>query len=189
MEDSLMEVFIDYQHDNFIEILQPASNSQSNYLHTLGISLPVGFRTEINLGAYDYLKQTSDCMQRGYLMTIDYGYLSGQLMKPSKRDGTLISYYHHQVSDRFYENPGEQDITAHVNFSALMLWGEQWGWKENFYSNQGAFLLDLGFIKMLEQSLSHEKDIALAARKAAVLNHVLIYDMGSKFKVLIQEKQ
>jgi SAM-dependent MidA family methyltransferase len=189
MEDSLMEVMVDYQHGSFTEILMPASTAQEEYLNALGLMLPPGFRTEINLGAIEYLKQTAERMQRGFLMTIDYGYLSDQLMNPNKRAGTLVSYHHHKVNDRFYENPGEQDITAHVNFSALLFWGEQYGWREEIYTCQGSFLLNLGFIKMLEQSLAHEQDIALAARKAAVLNHVLIYDMGSKFKVLILEKQ
>jgi SAM-dependent MidA family methyltransferase len=189
MEDSLMEVMVDYQHGCFTEILKPASTAQNEYLSSLGIVLPPGYRTEINLGAIDYLKQTAERMHRGFLMTIDYGYLSDQLMNPSKRAGTLVSYHHHQVNDRFYENPGEQDITSHVNFSALLYWGKKYGWEENIFTNQGSFLLNLGFIKMLKQSLASEQDIALAARKASVLNHILIYDMGIKFKVLIQEKK
>lgn len=188
MEESLMEVMVDYQDGKFREILKPASTAQKDYLNSLGIVLQPGFRTEINLDAIDYLKQTAECLQHGILMTIDYGYLSDELVKPSKRSGSLVSYHNHQVNDRFYEKPGEQDITSHVNFSALLHWGEQYGWKDKLYTNQGSFLLNMGFIKMLEQSLAHEQDIAFAARKAAVLNHVLIYDMGSKFKVLIQEK-
>ena len=189
MKESLMEVFVDYQHGGFTEIPLPATKEQTDCLNDLGIKLPKGFRTELNLSAHDYIKHTSESMQSGFLLTIDYGYLSHQLVTPSKREGTLVSYHQHKVSDRLYEDPGERDITSHVNFSALMHWGKQFGWKERLYANQGNFLLNLGFVKELEQSFAEEKNIVLAAKRIAVLNHLLIYDMGTKFKVLIQEKQ
>jgi len=188
MEEELQEVYITYD-DGFKEMLQPAASELKEYLYDLEINLPKGFRTEINLQARDWLKEASAKLNRGYILTIDYGGLSPELYKPGRSEGTLLSYNNHTVSDRIYDQVGEQDITAHVNFSALMFWAARNGLKNCSYTDQCTFLLEQGFRKALEESFSTEKNVLQAARQVAIINHTLLYEMGTKYKVLIQEKR
>lgn len=187
MQKELMEVFVDYQ-DGFIETLRPAQVELKNYFYELGVTLPEGFRTEINLQAIDWIKNVAKAINKGYVMTIDYGYLSSELYQQSRRQGTLRCYYHHAVNDFIYTHLGEQDISAHVNFSALIHWGAKNGLRDCGFTDQCRFLLSLGFQKHLELSLATEDNMAKAAEKAAHISHTLLIDMGAKFKVLIQQK-
>ncbi len=187
MEDELLELFI--AGDNgFTEVWKPATAELQKYFQDLDIQLPKGFRTECNLQAIDWLKDIVTHLKRGFVLSIDYGGLSSELYHSSRRNGTLLSYYNHQISDCMEERPGEQDITAHVNFSALMYYGERMNLKTISYTDQGQFLLELGFKQALEQSYLHEKNVLQAARQVALIGHALLFDMGKKYKVLIQEK-
>ena len=187
MRKELMEVFVDYQ-DSFIEILRPAKEELSQYLDELKVTLPVNFRTEINLQAIHWIKQVAGALNRGYILTIDYGHQSAELYKQCRSGGTLLCYHKHSINDSVYDNIGTQDITSHVNFSALIHWGSKNGLGECGFTDQSHFLLALGVQDYIKKAISHEKDIFIAAKKASILTHTLLMDMGNKFKVLIQEK-
>jgi len=187
MEEELMEVFVDYA-DGFTEVLKPARKELKDYLAELKIVLPKGFRTEINLDAVDWLKEISKALERGYVVTIDYGYPSSELYNPCRCKGTVVCYHKHKISHSPYDAIGEQDITAHVNFSALCLWGYKNGLDYCGYRDQGTFLLALGFKDQMEKNRQGENDL-LKYEKEAFISHLLIEDMGSKFKVLIQGKE
>src|SRR5690554_4982139 len=135
MKDELMEVFVTY-NDGFTEILQPASEKLKEYLKELNIELPKGFRSEINLQAISWMKEISNSLNQGYVMTIDYGYLSAELYKPHRCQGTLMCYNNHAVNDNLYDNIGVQDITSHVNFSALINFGTKSGLNECGFTDQ-----------------------------------------------------
>jgi SAM-dependent MidA family methyltransferase len=122
MEDELMEVFVDYKN-GFVEMLQPAKKELSDYLAELNVVLPKGFRTEINLEATEWIREIATFLEEGYVITIDYGNASSELYSKSKRCGTLLCYHNHSINDSAYTDIGEQDITSHVNFSALCHWG------------------------------------------------------------------
>lgn len=187
MDDELMEVYVNYQ-DGFTEELRPARPELVAYLSELGVKLTKGYCAEINLQALDWIIEIARILNRGYVITIDYGYKNPSMFKTIRRQGTLVCYYKHSVNDSFYEHIGEQDITAHVNFSALSHWGEKRGLKETGFTDQGYFLIALGFREQLLKTLSGEQDIIRAAQAAAAINHTLLVDMGSKYKILIQEK-
>ncbi|WP_276131949.1 class I SAM-dependent methyltransferase [Polluticoccus soli] len=187
MQNDLMEVFVDYI-DGFTEVLKPAGHELKTYFADLGIELPEGFRTEVNLQAFDWTAQVSTALDRGFVITIDYGYLSSELYKPCRSQGTVLCYQKHFIHDNPYENIGSQDITSHVNFSALQLWGLKNGLSECGFTDQCHFLLSLGLNDYIQQTLSEETNIVLAARKASFLSRTLLIEMGTRFKVLIQSK-
>jgi SAM-dependent MidA family methyltransferase len=110
------------------------------------------------------------------------------MYKESRNQGTLLCYHKHRVHDAFYENIGMQDLTAHVNFSALIHWGMKFGLAECGLVDQFQFLLSLGFRQALISMLSNEKDIVQATRKFADISQTLLIDMGRKYKVLAQNK-
>ena len=187
MQDELMEVFVDYQN-GFVKLLKPAEKILTDYLSELNVILPKGFQTEINLEATQWIKDISTSLKKGFVITIDYGYLSSELYSNRRSSGTLICYNKHQINDHPYHDIGEQDITSHVNFSALCHWGFKNGLECSGFTDQAHFLLALGFKDYLRKAEDKEQNISHLAIKDAFLTHTLLTDMGSKFKVLIQQK-
>lgn len=185
MQDELMEVFVDYKN-GFIEILQPATEPLHEYLDELGVTLPGGMHTEINLEIIDWIKEIAFSLKKGFVLTIDYGYSSAELYHESRNKGTLQCYYRHTLNDSPFNNIGKQDITAHVNFSALRHWGLKNGLACCGYTDQGHFLHGVGIADFLYRS---EKAVHTSTGKNEILQmQTLLRDMGNRFKVLIQQK-
>ena len=187
MQKELMEVFVDHR-GCFTEQLQPATAELREYLKELQVDLPVGFRTEINIEATEWIQNIAKALKQGFIITIDYGFPSFELYQDHRRSGTLLCYNKHGVNDNPYINIGEQDITSHVNFSALYYWGLKHGLERCGFTDQGHFLLSLGFEDYIKQALTTEKNESLKFRKLEFLTYTMLYDMGQKFKVLIQQK-
>lgn len=189
MTDELMEVYLGYEN-GFIEILKPAPQVLKDYLAELIVVLPNGFRTEINLEATEWIRQIATFLKKGCVITIDYGFLSDELYSNRRSCGTLLSYNKHRVLSNVYLNPGEQDITSQVNFSALHHWGVKYGLESYGIINLADFLLPLGFKGFLQKQLSHEtgQDLISLVKKESFITRTLLIDMGYKYKVLIQGK-
>ena len=185
-ENELKEIFVGYEN-GFIEVLKPAHDSLKDYFIQLGVELPNDFCTEVNLQAIDWLKNISCSLKKGFLLTIDYGYPSSELYQPYHRLGTIVCYNKHTVNDLPYSNIGQQDITAHVNFSALNFWGAKHGLTNCGFTNQSQFLLGLGLTEHLRKLEEKEKN-SFDVRRKLMLLHTLLMSMGKKFKVLIQQK-
>ncbi|QMU29131.1 class I SAM-dependent methyltransferase [Adhaeribacter radiodurans] len=186
MDSELMEVFVDYQ-EGFTEKLIPASTALKDYLTEMNVVLPLNFRTEINLEALDWQQEIASSMSKGYVLTIDYGFTSDELYQDYRRTGTIVCYHKHQVNENPYQNIGEQDITTHINFSALIHYGAKHGLELCGYTNQGRFLLALGFKEYLKSIAVPGQDEA-NFKQELFLTQTLLMDMGRKFKVLIQGK-
>lgn len=187
MEEQLKEVFVDYK-EGFIEILKPAKTELIQYFETLKVHLPEGFRTEVNLEAVSWIKQVSQSLQKGYVITIDYGSLSAELYNNRRSFGTLLCYYKHHKNDNPYQFIGQQDITTHINFSAISHWGLEYGIESCGIVNQAEFLLALGIKEYQNSILNNNPNNVALAMQESLINYRLLMDMGMKFKVLIQQK-
>ncbi|HYK75797.1 MAG TPA: class I SAM-dependent methyltransferase, partial [Daejeonella sp.] len=187
MQQELMEVFVDYQ-GGFTEVLKPASAALNQYFSDLNVQLPEGFRTEINLEAITWIRDIANSLQKGYVLTIDYGYPSAQMYQQSHSQGTLTCYHQHQINFDPYQHIGRQDITAHVNFSALCHYGLLNGLSCLGLTNQAGFLLALGFKNYFREEKQTPENLLLQAQTENFLTHTLLVDMGSKYKVLVQGK-
>jgi len=185
MKDDLMEFFVDFKND-FEEILKPANEDLKNYFSELDVLLPKGYITEINLDAIKWIKDISENLKSGFVLTIDYGFSSADLYSDKRNAGTLLSYNRHEINDSPYLNIGAQDITAHVNFSALAHWGGKYGLKCCGFTSQSNFLRSLGLMNYLRKLEMENKD---PDNKDHIFQiNKLLVDMGSKFKVLLQQK-
>jgi SAM-dependent MidA family methyltransferase len=183
MEDELMEVFVNYE-DGFAESLMPASRELKDYLIEMDIALPKGYRTEINLEAKKWIEEIASALAMGFVLTIDYGYTSQELYTDGRRLGTLMCYHKHDTNDLPYAFIGEQDITAHVNFSALLQWGNKSGLQPCGFTDQSHFLRALGLTSHLRKIENQKGDNSNSLAQALTL----LTSMGNKFKVLIQQK-
>lgn len=103
--------------------------------------LPDGHVIEVCPAAERWWTEAAGVLDRGRLVTIDYGLLARQIIAPERREGTLRAYHRQSVSGDILAMPGEQDLTAHVNFTQLMRAGESAGLKTELYAPQSEFLV------------------------------------------------
>ncbi|MEM1242601.1 MAG: class I SAM-dependent methyltransferase [Cyanobacteria bacterium P01_H01_bin.26] len=149
-DSQLQEVYITTQDDTLQETLGPLSTDQlTQYFQLVDIDLltdayPDGYRTEVNLAALNWLDTVASRIDRGFLLTIDYGHTAQRYYSPARHQGTLKCYYQHRHHDNPYANIGQQDLTAHVDFTALERHGERAGLSTVGFTQQGLFLMALG---------------------------------------------
>jgi SAM-dependent MidA family methyltransferase len=178
----------------FIEVIgEPSTPQLGEYLQLVGIDLSQntyenGYRSEINLAALNWLGIVADCLQRGYVLTIDYGYSADRYYNPRRSQGTLQCYYQHRHHDNPYVNVGQQDITAHVDFTALSFWGQRCGLQKVGWTQQGLFLMALGIGERLAALSFQQQSISQLLQRREGL-HQLINPGGlGNFGVLIQSR-
>ncbi len=179
----LREIFVGWDGSRFIEIeAPPFSPDLEAYFARIGISLEVGQQAEVNLQALEWMRQVGTRLRRGLVVTIDYGHAAADLFAPARKTGTLLGYYRHTVSDSPYVHVGQQDLTAHVDFTSLALAGQDVGLKVTGFTNQLHFLIGLG-IESAFAGLDPESP------QSAAMRELLRPDgMGTTYKILIQHK-
>jgi SAM-dependent MidA family methyltransferase len=128
------------------------------------------------------MQQVARLINRGIVLTIDYGHTAQDLYRPDRKGGTFLCYSRQSVNEEPFLRVGDQDMTAHVDFTSLALAGEEYGLRSTGFTNQLSFLMGLGVEHMLE---ALEPDSPTF--KAAI--HLLRPSgMGTTFKVLVQHK-
>jgi SAM-dependent MidA family methyltransferase len=180
------------------EVLGPPSTPQLvDYFSFVGIDLasnqyPPGYRTEVHLAALDWLKTVAAKLQRGYGVTIDYGYPAERYYGRARSQGTLQCYYQHAHHNDPYLHLGHQDITAHVNFTALERQGERCGLTTLGTTQQAMFLMALGLgdrLTALAQIQGTDGATLARAIQRRDRLHQLMNPMGlGNFIVLVQGK-
>jgi SAM-dependent MidA family methyltransferase len=174
----------------FTEVVAELSTpALQHYLENLNLdiaSYPDGYRSEINLAALDWLTTISQKLLYGYVLTIDYGYTAAQYYSPQRHQGTLRCYYQQAHHEDPYWAIGQQDITAHVNFTALERQGTQLGLRNISYVQQGLFLMALGLGDRLNLNAASAANFMDILRRREAL-HGLISPLGlGGFGVLLQ---
>ena len=179
----------------FIEVVGELSNPKiAEYFDLVGIDLSAsvyadGYRSEVNLAALDWIKTVAEKLQRGYLLTIDYGHPAHRYYNPRRTEGTLQCYYRHRYHSNPYINVGRQDLTAHADFTALEKQGELCGLEVIGFTQQALFLMVLGVgdrIASLSANDTQVLDLTTFLRRREAL-HQLIDPMGlGGFGVLVQ---
>jgi len=132
--------------DHFVETFASLSAEELEYLDRYSVHPEPGERVEAALVARDHLQRIAAALPanaRAFCVFVDYGYTRQEQLAGRHRD-TLMTYRGHQAGANPYEAPGEQDITAHVNFTALMETGKQLGFEPLALITQSQFLMGIG---------------------------------------------
>ena len=179
----IQELWVDYRDGRFVECLMPlSSDALANHLDQLSTEWPEGYRTEINLRAPDWMKQVAQHLDRGFVLTIDYGHTAQDLYRSDRKQGTFLCYSQHCINEDPFLRVGDQDMTAHVDFSSLAATGDRQGLHTTGFTNQMSFLMGLGIEQMLADLEQDSPEFTSAI-------HLLRTNgMGTTFKVLIQHK-
>jgi SAM-dependent MidA family methyltransferase len=178
MTDSgLREVFVDVSSDHFVERHEELSTPRiAEYLARAGAEMRVGWRAEVNLAAEEWVTSAAKALRHGFLLLIDYGHDERELYGGSHAAGTLTSFKQHSQFADFLQQPGETDITAHVDLTAVTRAAERSGLDVLGRLDQTYFLLGLGIAEL--EGLSLQQRLALKTL-------LLPGGLGSTHKVLI----
>jgi SAM-dependent MidA family methyltransferase len=172
-----------------LEWRAPSTPRLREYLERCGVTLAEGQKAEINLDAIDWLGKVAGALKAGFLATIDYGDVAGHLYGPDRFGGTLRSFYRHRLTDSVLERVGEQDITASVNFTALIEYGADCGFERVSYHRQVDFLMRNGLIDRIAamgETVSATGDNL--KDRIALKNLFVPGGVSDNFRVLIQRK-
>src|SRR5437870_3787436 len=137
------ELRIAIQNGRFVENWAPASAEELEFLDRYSVHPQAGERIEIPLIAQRYMSRIAAAVQRGFIIAIDYGYTREEQLAGRHR-GTVIAFRKHSVSATPYEAPGEHDLTAHVNFTALADAAGKNGMQAQPLFTQSQFLMGIG---------------------------------------------
>ncbi len=177
----LREIWVTAEGDELREVEGPLSSPAiAGYLEQYGAPLLPDQFAEVNLAAVEWLEKAAPVLERGFLVTIDYGHRARELYGPGHLRGTLLAYREHRAEEDWLAAPGEHDLTAHVNFTALEERGRELGLEPLGYTPQSNFLLSLARASGIEQMD--------AATRRQLIQLIHPEGMGEAFKVLIQAK-
>ena len=175
------------------ELLSPSSEALTRFLDNSGIALEAGQEVDLNLVAPDWMTGAVGLLERGYLVVVDYGHEAKDLYHPARRRGTLLAYHRHRISEDFLLRPGEQDLTAHVDFSSLSAAAHDAGARRLGLISQTHFLLALGALDRLPELCGERReqdDVGprqgeILKEREAIKDLVLPDRLGGRFRVLI----
>jgi SAM-dependent MidA family methyltransferase len=146
--------------------------------------LPDGFTIDLSIAALDFWQNAAEFLRGGKLVTFDYGLEVQDLFLPERRDGTLRAYHRHQVLADALARPGEQDLTAHVNFTAIQRTGEAAGLRTELFLNQAQFLTGIA-VRACKDPGAFGNWTPARVRQFQTLTHP--EHLGTAFRVLAQE--
>jgi SAM-dependent MidA family methyltransferase len=186
----LRELYVGLGPNGFHEVAAPLSSPRlAEYFKQHGITLSDDQQAEVGLDACTWIEAAGRAIQRGFILTIDYGHEAPQLYDARHMRGTLLAYSRHRASEDYFRAPGDQDLTAHVNFTALDLRGRRAGLARTGITSQTSFLMSLArhsdFADLQSETMNEQQQSL-----ARLLFKTLIHPegMGETFRVLIQHK-
>jgi SAM-dependent MidA family methyltransferase len=147
--------------------------------------LPNNYTIEISPAAEDWWRGAADAFAHGKLLTFDYGFTADEQFSPHRLNGTLRAYHRHQIANDLLANAGEQDLTAHVNFSAIQSAGEFSGLRTEAFCAQPQFLTRI-VEKIFQKPESFGEWGSKQSRQFQTLTHP--EHLGRAFRVLVQSR-
>ena len=190
-DDGLREVYVDAdgERGGLVERLGPLSDARvREHVTAWDIRLEPGWRAEICPAAVTWVRQAARALTRGFLLLIDYGHEANELYSATHATGTLTAYRRHRVLSEptggtppWLADPGERDITAHVDLTAVRRTAEREGLRTLGVLDQTYFLLGLGAV----DRVAADGGVAGLRRRLALKSLLVPGGLGSTHKVLV----
>jgi SAM-dependent MidA family methyltransferase len=187
----LSEIYVTLDGEERLrETLGPLSTpALGEYFRDQGIELADGQVAEAGLGAARWIEDAGRRLGRGFILTIDYGYAARELYDARRGGGTLLAYEHHRTTEDWLRAPGEQDLTAHVNFTALEIAGRKAGLEPMGLVSQSHFLLALaGANQLADFEDAGASEVERYRTRLAFQTLIHPDRMGEAFRVFVQQK-
>ena len=182
------ELRIGIRDGRLVETWAPASSEEMEFLDRYSVHPEDGERVEVPLLAQGYTAEVAAALTRGIIIAVDYGY-TRQEQFAGRHRGTLMAFRQHSASASPYEAPGDQDITAHVNFTALTAAAEQGGMQVQPLLTQSQFLMAIGEQNQFADAFEDCRFPQETAKVALQLKHLVTpAGMGEAFHVLVCSK-
>lgn len=191
--DSEQEYFVRMNNEDFEWSLENPDNQEIQQRITtirkiLGNNISdKGYSTEINLAAEAWIRSVADILDQGLVLIIDYGFPRHEFYHPDRSDGTLMCHYRHHAHADPLIFPGLQDVTSHIDFTAIAEAGHEAGLTVAGYTNQGHFLLACGItdlVNMTDANGDLQQSKAGIKQAQEIKKLTLPHEMGELFKVL-----
>jgi SAM-dependent MidA family methyltransferase len=170
-----------WENEGFAWRERPADESLRERLEPL--ALAPGYVSEINLQAEAWVRSVADVLQQGVMLLVDYGFPRAEFYHPQRAGGTLMCHYRHRAHDDPLVLVGLQDITAHVDFTAIAEAGTAAGLAPAGYTSQAAFLIACG-LESLTAASDPENTRAHLALTQQIKKLTLPHEMGELYKVI-----
>ena len=178
------KLHIDIENDRLHEIWLPPSPEEMEFLDRYSVHPEAGERIEVALAAQRWMHQIADSIQRGFALIFDYGYTRAEQLAGRHR-GTLMAYRKHAAGTNPYQAPGEQDLTTHVNFTALVAAAEGNGMQTQKLLTQSQVLMGIGQQNQFADAFEDCRLPQERAKVALQLKHLVTpAGMGETFHVL-----
>jgi SAM-dependent MidA family methyltransferase len=159
------------------------------YFLTNGVELKDGQIAEVNLEARSWMRDIAHSIQRGYVVTVDYGELASELYDPERRaTGSLRAFSRHKIEDDLLQFPGEQDLTSSLCWSDLIATGEREGLETIELQRLDQFLIQNGILEELEAAMSGDAGPAASQLALGAREMILPGGMAGSFQVLLQKR-
>lgn len=187
-KNDINEVNVGWKEDKFVFQLQSSFDQRlimrvKDIEDELGQALPAGYLSEVNFAAEDWIKSIAEKLQSGIVVLIDYGFPRHEYYHEQRSQGTIMCHYRHRTHPDVFVFPGLQDITAHVDFTAMADAALESGMRVMGYTNQASFLMGAGLVELAAENnnnaLMNELEIASQIKKLT-----LPHEMGELFKVI-----
>ena len=147
------------------------------------VSGAAAYTSEINLAAQGFMRSLGQMLEQGLILMLDYGFAASEYYHPQRGAGTLMCHYRHQAHDDPFFLPGLQDITAHVDFSAMAQAASEAGLVLSGYASQANFLINCGLTELLART-SPDDPAAYLPLVAQVQKLMSPAEMGELFKAI-----
>lgn len=164
-------------------LTEPSDPGLAAWLERQSVRLAEGQTTEIGLDGAAWLTDLSDRLGSAVIVFIDYGDRTAELTGPHRMDGTLLMYERHQAHADPFRHPGEQDMTAHVDFDLIRDRAARLGWQAHWYGTQKQFLVESGVLGKLVRHDIADPFHPVARRNRAIRQLLLSDGMSELFKV------
>jgi len=188
--NELREMYVGLGKSGLYDEIGPlSSNALGEYFSEQQIALVDEQQAEVNLAASRWIEEAGRTLKRGFILTIDYGHEAKELYDERHMKGTLLAYERHRAGEDWFRAPGKQDLTAHVNFSALDLYGRRSGLVRAGFTSQSNFLLALARHGNFVDLQSDEMNEAEQTQRRLLFKTLINPEgMGETFQVLVQHK-